>query len=151
MTWLFSCSIPEDQKPIIEYVEGKENPWLNWIFLEKKTFLSKAFLVLSCFSFFFFVFLGKTGIFLSFLLLGFFVGKAFLSWKSLKERLSESRLLYEEGSWFHLSMWEKPYFLLKTEKFLRNQRIHPILRRLFQYFTIWLVSFLFFFFLEWQI
>jgi hypothetical protein len=137
MTWLFSCSIPEDQKPIFEYLEAKENPLVNWVLLEKKTFFSSFLLFSSCFLFFFFFFFGKTGIFLALFGLGIFLGKIFLRWQSIKVRLAESRLVYEEGSWFDISIWEKPFFLLKNEKFLINQRINPILRRLSQYLAIW--------------
>ena len=35
------CPVPEDQKPINEYIGLKENPLTNWTTLSKKNYLKK--------------------------------------------------------------------------------------------------------------
>ena len=37
------CPIPDDQKPINEYINLKENDWTNLIFLSNKIYLRKIF------------------------------------------------------------------------------------------------------------
>ena len=52
------CPIPEDQKPINEYIGLKENPLTNWTTLSKKYYEQKIFsffllifTIISCFNF----------------------------------------------------------------------------------------------------
>tara|TARA_B110000503_G_C6796818_1_gene269452 strand:+ start:170 stop:373 length:204 start_codon:yes stop_codon:yes gene_type:complete len=49
----------------------------------------------------------------------------------VNKRLTQSRVFYEEASWFDGKIWEKPFFLIKNDKLLSSQKIQPILKRLF--------------------
>lgn len=146
-------SIPEDQKPINEYIENKENFFLNWTILEKKEYwirLKKYFL-----SFFLFFFLFEKSFslkvfFFSCIFSLFFLIILFFRWKEIYQRLTETRLFYEEASWFNIQIWEKNFFLIKNDKLISYQKLKSILRRLFNTLivsSVFLVFFSFFYFL----
>ena len=133
------CPIPDDQKPINEYINLKENDFTNFMLLSRKNYFSKLFInflvgfVLSIpLSFLFNVsnqlFLYSTFYSISFLILNFFINLS--RWSQLLKRLRNSRLFYEEGSWYDGQYWEKPLELIKNDKLLTSQKIKPILKRL---------------------
>lgn len=104
----FLCPVPEDQKPISQYLAFKEKQF------EKKNF---PFLFLSLGLCFFFPIL----LFFLFLFLGIYLFSIF----QVEERLIQSRFLYEEGSWYDTQIWEKPMRIIKADRFLAFQK--PIL------------------------
>jgi hypothetical protein len=150
------CPIPEDQKPIQEYLEVKENSLINWTgfsFLEYKSKI--AFLYI--FSFFLFFFFQLTiqidnrilfnfnltlakiiakilieglenSFFLSILVLLLLLNR----WKELGERFYVSQLFYEESSWFDGQLWAKAFFILKNDRLLFTKKIIPILKRIYK-------------------
>jgi hypothetical protein len=146
------CPIPEEQKPINEYIVSRD-------FL--KNFLGKGikkiietnsqnlflfsilffffFTISNFFSFSFFLF--SIVFFFSFLLL-------FFSWSQLQKRLNQARIFYEEASWFDGQFWQKPFFLLKNDRFVSTQQFQPFLQKLFTlllfFFSTNLVFVLFF-------
>ena len=133
------CPIPDDQKPINEYIDLKENDFTNFMLMSRKNYFSKLFInflvgfVLSIpLSFLFNVsnqlFLYSTFYSISFLILNFFINLS--RWSQLLKRLRNSRLFYEEGSWYDGQYWEKPLELIKNDKLLTSQKIKPILKRL---------------------
>ena len=133
------CPIPDDQKPINEYINLKENDFTNFMLLSRKNYFSKLFInflvgfVLSIpLSFLFNVsnqlVLYSTFYSISFLILNFFINLS--RWSQLLKRLRNSRLFYEEGSWYDGQYWEKPLELIKNDKLLTSQKIKPILKRL---------------------
>jgi hypothetical protein len=159
------CPIPEEQKPINEYIVSRD-------FL--KNFLGKGIkkiietnsqnLFLFSIVFFFLftlsqnvsqsasicvfpvlcsssLFLFSVGFFFSFFLL-------FFSWSQLQKRLNQARVFYEEASWFDGQFWQKPFFLLKNDRFLSTQQFQPFLQKLFTlllfFFSTNLVFVLFF-------
>jgi hypothetical protein len=145
------CPIPEDQKPINEYIEIKENPLFRWTTLKNKEYYSKLFWIYSiCFLFISFFEINvidqnfyekilltlsiSLGFFLLFLLIMYF------RWKDIQLHFNKSRVFYEEASWFDGQIWEKPFFLIKNDKLISTQKIQPILQRLL--ITLWLVVFL---------
>ena len=118
------CPIPDDQKPINEYINLKENDFTNFMLLSRKNYFSKLFInflvgfVLSIpLSFLFNVsnqlFLYSTSYSISFLILNFFINLS--RWSQLLKRLRNSRLFYEEGSWYDGQYWEKPLELIKND------------------------------------
>lgn len=131
------CPVPEDQKPINEYITLKKNSFLNWTTCSLKKYLVKiisgylfafpvfliSFLTLTPFSFFEIV-----KIFL--LSASFFFISILIRWSTINKRLVESRVFYEEASWFDGQIWEKPFFLIKNDKLLSTQKIEPILKRI---------------------
>ena len=57
-------------------------------------------------------------------------------WKQNQKRFNQTRLFYEEGSWYDGQFWEKPLSLVKNDKLISTQKIEPILQRLYQTCTI---------------
>jgi hypothetical protein len=133
------CPVPDDQKPIQEYISFKKNNLINWITFSKQKYRTKIiflFLIfLTSFSFleisnfskfdyvgnFFLISLIFVGVYL---LIGFFL------WKQLQKKLDETRLFYEEASWFDGQIWEKPSLILKNDRLLSSQKIYPFLCRI---------------------
>jgi hypothetical protein len=153
------CPIPEDQKPINEYIGLKENPLTNWTTLSKKQYESKIFSLFFGSLFFFSVlnfseFEFVENWFVETLLWStlFFVSFCFLlifRWSQVLTRFNDSRLFYEESSWYDGQMWEKPLMIIKNDRLIATQKIIPILNRLKRttYFFSY-ISFLLFFFLN---
>ena len=159
------CPIPEEQKPINEYIVSRD-------FL--KNFLGKGvkkiietnsqnlFLFSVVFLFFFtlsqstslpFLFFASQ-LFFTFPILCSFslplIGLVllFFSWSQLQKRLNQARIFYEEASWFDGQFWQKPFFLLKNDRFLSTQQFQPFLQKVFTlllfFFSTNLVFVLFF-------
>lgn len=152
------CPIPEDQKPMTEYIGLKENPLTNWTTLSKKHYqrkvLSFFLLIFAIVSFFTFSEreFSNFWVFENLLLTAiFFVSFCFLlifRWSQVQNRFNTSHLVYEEISWYDSQLWEKPLYIIKNDRLISTQKITPILKRLKQttYFFSY-VSFLLFLFL----
>jgi len=54
----------------------------------------------------------------------------FLRWTQLLNKFRNSRLFYEEGSWYDGQIWEKPLEVIKNDKLITIQKIKPILKRI---------------------
>jgi len=151
------CPIPDDQKPINEYIQLKENNFSQLIFSSTKNYLSKLF-----FEFFLFFILSTPITFLlklnpnlilfnsffslNILTIIFLIN--FLRWSQLLNKFRNSRLFYEEGSWYDGQIWEKPFELIKNDKLISIQKIKPILNRIKKTLTILiLINIYFYFFL----
>jgi hypothetical protein len=135
------CPVPDDQKPINEYINLKENTLFNVLAFSKKNYFSKIlvnFLVFfflgTPFSFLFKLndqlFLFNTFFAINFLIFLFFVN--FSLWFQLLNQFRSTRLFYEEGSWYDGQFWEKPIELIKNDKLISQQKIKPILNRIFK-------------------
>jgi len=150
------CPIPEDQKPISEYIEVKENTLINWTGFSFVEYKSK--LVFLYFFSFLFLFLFQLSIqadtiyffninlkflkiiskiFLeslqnSFNLSTFILYLLLTRWKELGKRFYVSQLFYEESSWFDGQIWEKAFFILKNDRLLFSQKITPIIKRIYK-------------------
>ena len=168
----FLCPVPEEQKPINEYIGLKENQITNWTTLSQSNYFAKltSFLTFTFTLSFFWWKKDQLGsligtLFLadwetskslilqiffknlveyllstfSFLLFCFSV--LVFRWEQLRNRLNQSRFLYEEASWYDVQIWEKPFALIKNEKLMTSQKIEPILNRLFQ--TLFFIGFSF--------
>jgi len=132
------CPVPEDQKPINQYINMKENGFLNWTMFPFQKYLlkiiSNTFLFFPLFLICFLNFtpfslteIGKLFVISS----TFFFISIYLRWEDMNQRLTQARVFYEEASWFDGKIWEKPFFLIKNDKLLSAQKIQPILHRLF--------------------
>ena len=133
------CPIPDDQKPINEYINLKENDFTNLMLLSKKNYFSKifvnfliGFVLATPLTFLFNVnsqlFVYNSFYSISFLIVNFFINLS--RWSQLLKRFRSSRLFYEEGSWYDGQYWEKPLELIKNDKLLTSQKIKPILKRI---------------------
>ena len=130
------CPIPEEQKPINEYIGLKKSGSLMWI----KRILNNNFRNLFiCFTFLIFFFFFRSFckdffVFFSFYL--FFILTVFFTWNQLKKRFNKPRLFYEEASWYDGQFWEKPFSILKNDRFLSTQQIQPFLEKFFQHLLL---------------
>jgi hypothetical protein len=132
------CPVPEDQKPINDYINIKENSLINWTMLSFKKYVVKVisgyFLI---FPIFLICFLNLTPFSLIQIIKVFLISSIlffsvfYFRWSELNKRLNQSRIFYEEASWFDGKIWEKPFFLIKNDKLLSTQKIQPIMKRLF--------------------
>jgi hypothetical protein len=145
------CPIPEDQKPINQYIRFKENSFFNLPTFPKsilksklKEFFLKIFFFLGISNLFFF-----SGDFLttfqrilitSFSLFFFSLFLLFFRWKEIAKLFSTSRIFYEEASWYDGEIWEKPMALIKNDKLLERQKIKPILKKI-KYSILFLIFF----------
>lgn len=134
------CPIPEDQKPINEYIGLKENPLTNWTTLSKKYYerqLLSFFLVIFAFISLFNLsgldfndqWLIENFFWTTFSVMNLCFLLIFL-WSQLANRFLSSRLFYEEVSWYDGQLWEKPLLLIKNDRLIATQKINPILSRL---------------------
>jgi len=132
------CPIPDDQKPINEYINLKENDFNFLMLLSTKNYILKIFMnflvafgLSTPISFLFKVnnqiFLFNSFYSISFLIINFLINVS--CWLQLLKRFRSSRLFYEEGSWYDGQYWEKPLELIKNDKLLTSQKIKPILKR----------------------
>ena len=149
------CPIPDGQKPINEYITYKYNFLSNLINspTKEKKFLKFYFFIFGLFFPFSFLYDFKTfsislvieNFFLTNLIILFFYSINFIKWKNLEKRFQESRIIYEEGSWYDSQIWEKPFLLIKNDKIIANQKIKPILQDFsrtilrFTYFNLFLL------------
>jgi hypothetical protein len=132
------CPIPEDQKPINQYINLKEDNITNLINLEQKNFL---FLFLSFFFFIslirfenfnlihnkFFFYLVNSEISLLFLFLIYF--SIYFRLKDLESKFNKSTLFYEEASWYDGQIWNKPLSILKNDRLLKIKEINPLVNK----------------------
>ena len=146
------CPVPDEQKPINEYIGLKENQLTNWTTLAKKNYQKKFFqLYLSTFLFLSFLTLNTivkdvtlltdciiNNLFITNNLLIILLSIIIFRWKQNQKRFNQTRLFYEEGSWYDGQFWEKPLALVKNDKLISTQKIEPILQRLYQTCTIFI-------------
>lgn len=141
INFLFNYSLPEDQKPIQEYIEAKKNTFFKIVFYSSKRYFIILFFF---FSFFFFLSLSffsffKKQILINYILSSFafsfflcflFTSFLFLRWWEINSYFEKSYLFYEESSWFNSQFWEKPFFLLKYDNLVSFQKTRLLLIRL---------------------
>lgn len=149
------CPIPEDQKPITEYILLKNSFLRNWINKAIKNSPQKLFLFFAFLSFFFlfplsnsFVYLIYSfveNLFFAFNFCVFLLVTVFFTWNQLQKRLNQARFFYEEGSWYESQLWQKPFVVLKNDRFLSTQQLQPFLQKLFTHLFFFLFSNLVFF------
>lgn len=152
---LLLCPVPEDQKPMKEYLVIRENPFFAW-YLERDYF--RQFRFFFCFSFllffsFYFFFNEKNFSVAAFLFQSFFIFFVLLClslfrWHGIEIRFNQARLIYEEASWYDGQVWEKPFFVIKNDRFLKSQKILAIQRRIQTTFSLFFLFFFFFIYFE---
>jgi hypothetical protein len=137
------CPVPEEQKPMNDYIQLKENELTRWVAFPTPQYRQTlARLAGGCFFLFsllnfwnlqgteyFFEWILHT-IIQSSLLLLFLLLINFIRWKQMETNLYKARLFYEEASWYDGQVWEKPFSILKNDKLLSTQKIEPILQRI---------------------
>jgi len=53
----------------------------------------------------------------------FFLLIILIRWITINQKFQNSRLIYEEASWYDGQIWEKPFFLIKNDKLISTQKI----------------------------
>ena len=111
------CPVPEDQKPINQYISLKEVFFLKWTQSPIKKYL---FQVLSgyfiCFPTFLIYFLNLTPFSLKEIETLFLISSTlffvilYFRWWEINQQLTQSQVFYEEASWFDGKIWQKPFF-----------------------------------------
>ena len=140
------CPIPDGQKPINEYINYKQNFLTNLINSTEKEknvmkwyfsifFFVFSLLIVSHFSFSPLTFIFQNFFLTNIIILLFYLIN-FIKWKNLQKRFQESRIIYEEGSWYDSQIWEKPFLLIKNDKLIESQKIQPIIQELFRNFLL---------------
>lgn len=137
------CPVPEDQKPINEYIGLKENFLTSWITLSRENYNKKIlsiFLGISVFlsifqisnlqGIYYLVEWSLENFFFSSLVLLFLFLIILSRWLQTYNRFQTARLFYEEASWYDGQIWEKPLLLIKNDQFIKSQKIRPILKRI---------------------
>jgi hypothetical protein len=93
----FLCPIPEEQKPIQQYVQ-----WKQARVEERKQKNLPQLALQNIFLWIRFPF-------------------SYFFWQQFQTRFLCSRFLYEEASWFDTQIWEKPLPIIKNDRFLQSQ------------------------------
>jgi hypothetical protein len=156
------CPVPEDQKPINEYIGLKENLLTSWITLSIQNYNKKIlsiflgiFVFVSVFQIFSFQGIyylfewSLENFFLSNILLLFLFLIILSRWFQTYNRFESARLFYEEASWYDGQIWEKPLLLIKNDQLLKSQKIRPLLKRIqFTFFQLFCFDLFLFFLLK---
>jgi hypothetical protein len=136
------CPVPEEQKPINEYIALKNNNIVNSVTnINKIKKFNKNIVVISIFTFLIlFIYLKIPKSFSSFfanfliifniLLIVLII--LFFTWNQLQKRFNKARLFYEEASWYDGQLWEKPLLIIKNDRFLSTQQMNPFLEKIFK-------------------
>jgi hypothetical protein len=125
------CPIPEDQKPINEYIQLKGNVFLALLKKNSVPFLFVLLIILM---------LNKIFLFLFFILFFFL----FFRFYELSKKLIQSRIVYEEASWYDSQIWEKPFIIIKNDKLIYNQFVKKFKKQLFFFLFLFFPLSLFF-------
>lgn len=141
------CPIPEEQKPINEYIQFKENTFINWTVGPLNTYIKNliSFFLKIFFTFCLFsssqLFEEKiSSLYLfnwifqnfiqSFFILFISLVIVLFQWINLNQKLKQALIFYEEASWYDGQSWEKPFFLIKNDKLISSQKVEPLIKRL---------------------
>jgi len=127
------CPIPDEQKPINEYINLKK--FLNAEKVNKFTKLRYSELNTK-----------TNNTFINFFLKQFkqiLINLALIiRWKEIEKRLNLPNILYEEGSWYDSQIWEKPFSMIKNDRLICSQTIKPFLKKNFISLLVFLIFFL---------
>ena len=132
------CPIPEDQKPINEYIGLKNNSFFNRITSLYEISGRKMFFFLVLGGLFLVVLTNQVLFFFN--LWFFFLLIIFFRWNQLKKRFEKAHLFYEEASWYDGQFWEKPFFILKNDRFVSTQQIQPFLEKMGEKILLFFLS-----------
>ena len=139
----FYCPVPEEQRPLNEYLNLKNSFFFNWPTFNILNYIKKlvkfSFLVLlfsvPITSYFYPIVEFPTQFFLtnifivnSFLI--FLLGRVYLGWSYVEERLFNPTIEYEESGWYDGQIWVKPVRILKQDRLICSYKVFPVLKRL---------------------
>lgn len=138
-----SCPVPKDQRPINEYMKLVQSDFFNWPILTE-SLLKKKFINL--FFLFFTISLPFSNLFINFntsliklllinsvissFLVIFVIIRLLLGWNYIKQRLDDSKVFYEESSWYDGRIWTKSKSILFQEKLIHMYQVLPIIKKI---------------------
>jgi hypothetical protein len=138
-----TCPVPEEQRPLNEYIALKESYFFRWAALDWLPYVRTLVLIwlawwivtgpIAAVSFSpgrhlgQFLFLASMG---STLGLGLPLLRLFLGWVYIKDRLKSPTVLYEESGWYDGQLWQKPETDLAKEQLLVTYEVQPILNKI---------------------
>jgi hypothetical protein len=138
-----TCPVPEEQRPVNEYVALKESFFFRWATLDSFAYAKTLVLIwlawwivtgpIASVSFSPGRHLGQ---FLCLGSMGATIGLALpllrllLGWVYIKDRLQSSTVLYEETGWYDGQRWTKPETDLIKERLLVTYEVQPILNKI---------------------
>jgi len=139
----FYCPVPEEQRPLNEYLNLKNSFFFNWPTLNILNYIKKLG-TLSSFILLFSIPITNSfypiiefptqfilaNIFVVINLLIFLLGRIYLGWSYVEERLFNPTVEYEESGWYDGQIWVKPVKVLKQDRLICSYKVFPILKRL---------------------
>lgn len=138
-----SCPVPKDQRPINEYMKLVQSDFFNWPILTESLFKKK---IINLFFLFFTIGLPFSNLFINFntsliklllinsvissFLVIFVIIRLLLGWNYIKQRLDDSKVFYEESSWYDGRIWTKSKSILFQEKLIHMYQVLPIIKKI---------------------
>jgi hypothetical protein len=138
-----TCPVPEEQRPLNEYVALKESYFFRWATLDLSAYVKTLVLIwlgwwvvtgpIAAVSFSpgrhlgQFLFLGSMGATIG---LALPLLRLLLGWIYIKDRLQSTEVLYEETGWYDGQLWQKPEADLLKERLLVTYEVQPILNKI---------------------
>jgi Conserved in the green lineage and diatoms 27 len=138
-----SCPVPKDQRPINEYMKLVQSDFFNWPILTESLFIKK---IINLFFLFFTIALPFSNLFINFnksiiklllvnsavssFLVIFIILRLLLGWNYIKQRLNNSKVFYEESSWYDGRIWTKSRSILFQEKLIHMYQVLPIIKKI---------------------
>ena len=137
------CPVPQEQRPLNEYLNIKNSFFFNWPTLKLHKYiyqLIKFGLIILFFSIFitnffyyFFEFPNKF-VLLNFISIItceiFLILRIYLGWSYIGQKLNNPIIEYEESSWYDGQIWVKPIKILKQDRLIYYHKVFPVLKRL---------------------
>jgi hypothetical protein len=137
------CPVPFEQQPINEYQELAKSWFFAWVTLSKWEFARKLAWIwvfsliisapISAASFspedhpliFFLSSSLGSALFVALTLI-----RLYLGWSYIGDRLTKTKITYEESSWYDGQIWEKPVELYYRDQLIYKHQVEPIIKRL---------------------
>ena len=137
------CPVPSEQQPINEYQELQESWFFRWVTLNKWQFAQKltwiwliSLIICAPISAASFPPEEKLLIFLlssslgSALFVGLTLIRLYLGWSYIGDRLTKTKITYEESSWYDGQVWEKPIEFYYRDQLIFKHQVAPIIKRI---------------------
>lgn len=158
------CPVPEEQRPLNEYLNLKSSFFFSWPTFEIKKYIIK-FITLAQTTLIFSVpisnyFYSFTEFPYKFIILNcfiiitieiFIIIRIYLGWLYIQKRLNKPIIEYEESGWYDGQIWIKPIKILKQDRLICYYKVLPIINRvqktIVYFFMFYFIIFTFFIFL----
>ena len=135
------CPIPNDQRPLIEYIDLKNSFEFNWTTQKTSSFFKTLILIFLIINLILALILNThpndpLSEFLlrvdisSTLILVFLILRFYLAWKYVYNRLNLATINYEESGWYDGQTWIKTTETLLQDRLLVTYEVLPIIKRL---------------------